>query len=234
MSGDRQMVTKGLRAAGLAVALIIATEASGRVPAPMIPIALVEDVKSTTADVEFMDYLGAGQVIKLGPGDVLVLSYLKSCEHETITGGTVSVGAERSEVQGGKIVRAKVRCDGGKIRLTAAAANTSAASAFRLQSAPSEPRLYARAPMIQLPKLQMFDSRTLVIERTDRPGEHFEIKIDDNLADGGFYDLAKANKRLTRGATYSASIGLRKITFKVDARAKSGNTTIVSRLLRFQ
>ena len=121
MSGDRQMVTKALRAAALAVALIIATEASGRVPAPMIPTALVEDVKSTTADVEFMDYLGTGQVIKLEPRDVLVLSYLKSCEHETITGGTVSVGAERSEVQGGKIVRAKVRCDGGKIRLTAAA-----------------------------------------------------------------------------------------------------------------
>ena len=234
MSGDRQMVTKGLRAAALAAALIIATEASGRVPAPMIPTALVEDVKSTTADVEFMDYVGTGQVIKLQPRDVLVLSYLKSCEHETITGGTVFVGAERSEVQGGRIARAKVPCDGGKMRLTSQQANTSAASAFRLQSVSNEPTLYARAPMIQVPKLQLLDSRTLVIERTDRPGEHFEIKIDDAIADGGFYDLAKANKLLTRGATYSASIGLRKITFKVDARAKSSNAPVVSRLLRFQ
>ena len=47
--------------------------------------------------------------------------------------------------------------------------------------------------MIQVPKLGVDDSRMLVIERTDRPGERFEIKIDDNLAGGGFYDLAKAN-----------------------------------------
>src|ERR1017187_11003450 len=63
MSGDRQMATKGLRAAGLAVALILATEASGRVPAPMIPTALVEDVKRTTADVALMEYIGTAQVI---------------------------------------------------------------------------------------------------------------------------------------------------------------------------
>ena len=109
------MATKKLGAVALVAVLILATEASGRVPAPLVPTALVEDVKSTTADIEFMDYIGTGQVIKLQPGDVLVLSYLKSCEYETITGGTVTVGAERSEVQDGKIARAKVACDGGKI-----------------------------------------------------------------------------------------------------------------------
>ena len=36
-----------------------------------------------------MDYVGSGQVITLQPRDMLVLSYLKSCAHETITGGTV-------------------------------------------------------------------------------------------------------------------------------------------------
>jgi hypothetical protein len=228
------MATKILGAAALGAVLIIATEASGRVPAPLVPTALVEDVKSTTADVEFMDYIGTGQVIKLQPRDVLVLSYLKSCEYETITGGTVTVGAERSEVQDGKVARTKVPCDGGKMRLTSQEASKSAASAFRLQSASHEPTLYARAPMIQVPKLQVDDRRMLVIERTDRPGEHFEIKIDEDLAGGGFYDLATAHRLLTRGATYSASIGDHKMTFKVDASAKSGRAPIVSRLLRFQ
>jgi hypothetical protein len=55
-------------------------------------------------------------VIKLAPGDVLVLSYLMSCEHETIAGGAVTMGAERREVQDGQIIRAKAPCDGGKIR----------------------------------------------------------------------------------------------------------------------
>ena len=56
-------------------------------------------MKSASADVEFMDYVGIGQVIKLEPSDVLVLSYLKSCEHETITGGTVHVGSVKSVVE---------------------------------------------------------------------------------------------------------------------------------------
>jgi hypothetical protein len=88
--------------------LAVSTGISAHVPAPMIPTALVEDVKSATADIEFMDYVGTGQVLKLEPGDVLVLNYLKSCEHETIRGGTVRVGAEHSEVQDGQVVRAKV------------------------------------------------------------------------------------------------------------------------------
>src|SRR5262249_17307236 len=153
------------------VVMAAATSVSARVPAPLIPTALVEDVKSSTADVEFMDYVGTGQVIKLGPGDVLVLSYLKSCEHETITGGTVTVGTERSDVRDGQVVRTKVPCDGGKIRLTSAQANASAASTFRLQSAGSEPTLYARTPVVRLPKGLAPEGRTLTIVRTDRPGE---------------------------------------------------------------
>ena len=59
-----------------------------------------------------------GKVIRLRPKESIVLGYLRSCWHETITGGTVIVGAEQSDVQGGKVVRRKVMCDGGKIALT--------------------------------------------------------------------------------------------------------------------
>jgi len=241
------MTTRTLMAAAMAAVFtlaiqpatpILTTQALARAPAPLVPTALVEDVKSATAEVEFMDYVGPGQVIRLQPRDVLVLSYLKSCAHETITGGTVSVGSEQSEVQGGKIARAKVACDGGKIQLSSQQANASGASAFRLQSVARDRTLYALPPMIQVPRIRSEDSRMLVIERTDKPGRRFEIEIGDDLAQGGFLDLAKANiKPLSRGATYSASLGSRKITFKVDAKAKSGKRAskapIVSRLLRF-
>src|SRR3954452_12952749 len=132
------MERRGPISAVLAVLLAIGSQALARAPQPLVPIALVEDVKSATADIEFMDYVGKGQVIKLEPSDVLVLSYLKSCEHETITGGSVVVGAERSEIQGGQIARAKVLCDGGKMRLSSQQASKSAASAYRLQSAKIE------------------------------------------------------------------------------------------------
>jgi hypothetical protein len=231
----------GLRILGAATAaslLALATHAVAAALPPLVPTALVEDIKSAAADVAFMDYVGPGQVIKLAAGDVLVLSYLKSCEHETITGGTVVVGLQRSEVQGGEVIRAKVPCDGGKMRLNPQQANASAASAFRLQSADIEPTLYARTPLVQLPRSLAADERTLQIVRTDRRGERHIFKLDDAVVAAGFYDLAniKVNKtkvRLTRGAIYEASIGTRKVAFLVDAKAKSGPAPIVSRLLRF-
>src|SRR5262249_19207601 len=67
------------------------------------PVAVVEDVSGKTAGVEFMDYVAAGKVIKLGAHDTIVLGYLKSCWRETITAGTVTIGTEQSEVQNGRV-----------------------------------------------------------------------------------------------------------------------------------
>ena len=236
-----------LDAAVLAVALAISSQALARAPEPLVAAALVEDVKSTTANIEFMDYVGNGQVIKLQPDDVLVLSYLKSCQHETITGGTVHVGLEKSEVEGGKIVRTKVPCNGGNMKLSTQQANASGASSFRLQSAAFETSLHALPPVIEIPKMRAGDSRTLVIERTGHPSERIAVEIDESLANGGFYDLAKTDtnktdmKILRRGMLYTVTLGSRTFNFRVDAKAKlagktsnqTGKTPVVSRLLRF-
>lgn len=226
------MTLKTLATATVAALPLLAHPASARGPAPLLPMAIVEDVKSTTADVEFLDYVGNGQVIKLAPRDVLVLSYLKSCEHETITGGTVTVGLERSEVRDGRVVRTKVACDDGRVRLSSAEASQSAATAFRLQSADIRPTLFARAPVVQLPRDLARDDRILRIERKDRPGERHDFKVDDASAAAGFYDLARLHVELARGGTYDATIGGHKLTFHVDRKAKSGRTAIVSRLVR--
>ncbi|HUI97150.1 MAG TPA: hypothetical protein VLX44_15445 [Xanthobacteraceae bacterium] len=228
------MTLKTLAAAGLAALPLFTIEVFAHGPAPLLPTALVEDVKSATAGIEFMDYVGSGQVIALAPGDVLVLSYLTSCEHETITGGTVTVGLVRSEVADGRVVRAKVPCNGGEMKLSAAQASQSAATAFRVQSADIRPKLFARTPVVALPKDLARDDRTLRIVRTDRRGERHEVAIDDAVAAAGFYDLAKARLSLTRGAIYQASIGGHTLVFQVDAKATSGPAPVVSRLLRLQ
>ena len=63
------------------------------------PVAVIEDAQGKVTGAEFMDYVVPGQVIKLGPGGSIVLSYMKSCWHETISGvGTVIVGTEQSAV----------------------------------------------------------------------------------------------------------------------------------------
>ena len=165
------MTNNALGAAVLTAALAISSQALARAPEPLVVAALVEDVKSATANIEFMDYVGNGQVIKLEPDDVLVLSYLKSCQHESITGGTVRIGSEKSEVEGGKIVRSKVPCNGGNMKLSTREANASGASSFRLQNASFETTVHALPPIIEIPKLRAGDSRTLVIERANRSSE---------------------------------------------------------------
>jgi hypothetical protein len=225
-----------LRILVLATAAVLAGVAQGaaREPAPKVPTALVEDVKSASAGVEFMDYVGSGQVIKLGAHDTLVLSYLQSCEQETITGGTVTVGTDQSAVQGGVVARSKSPCDGGNVRLSEAEASKSAASAFRVQSAGTEITLYAVAPAVQFPKMLASADRTLVIRRVDRPGERHAIKIDAASAAKGFYDLAKADLSLARGGLYMASLAGQNEPFRIDANARSGPAPIASRLLRFE
>jgi hypothetical protein len=44
----------------------------------------------------------------------IVLSYKASCVRETITGGTVTVEIERSQVQSGEVERIVGRCGSGK------------------------------------------------------------------------------------------------------------------------
>src|SRR3546814_1870446 len=95
------------------------------------PTALVEDVSATAAGVEFMDYVAAGRVIHLGTGGTLVLSYLKSCVRETVTGGSVTVGIDQSRIEGGKVAREVVSCDGGKLALTAEQSAKSGTMVFR-------------------------------------------------------------------------------------------------------
>jgi hypothetical protein len=227
------MINNVLGAAALAAALAVSHPALARAPAPLLPAALVEDVKSATADVEFMDYVGNGQVIKLESSDVLVLSYLKSCVHETIAGGTVHVGRDQSNVDGGKVVRNKVACNGGNMKLVSQQANVSAASSFRLQNADLKQMVYALPPIIQIPKLRADEPRTLVIERMQRPSERVAIELDESLVNGGPYDFGKADVRLQRGALYTVTLGSRKLVFQVDAKAATGKAPVVSRLLRF-
>ena len=78
--------------------------------------ALVESLTSKLSDVAVMDYVRAGQVIRLGADQIIVLSYGASCVRETITGGTVIIGTQQSEVKSGEVQRSKERrCDVGRI-----------------------------------------------------------------------------------------------------------------------
>ena len=79
--------------AGLALALGFWATAG----AAQSPVAIVEEIDSRTAGVEFMDYLFPGQVIRLEGTGTMVVSYLKSCWREKVVAGTVFEAASLSK-----------------------------------------------------------------------------------------------------------------------------------------
>ena len=200
------------------------------------PAAIVEDVQGKVDGIAFMDYVAPGKIIKLGPKASITLSYLKSCQRETISEGVVLVGAEQSTVQLGEVKREKVPCDTNAAKLSEREANQSAATTFRTmrsdaKGAPAKlPTLYGVTPLVQAKS-----GSTLVIERTDGKEPTISIPLKNDIMIGGkFYDFAKAGKSLTPGGSYLAILGTKRYAFQVDASATSSPTPILGRLLRLE
>ena len=202
---------------------------------PYSPVAVVEEVTGHSAAVQFMDYVEAGQTIKLGAQDKIVLDYLSSCWRETITGGTVTVGIERSDVDGGMVERSTIACQANKMHLTAEL-NKSGAMVFRDLShrRPEQirppVRLYGRSPITEVNR-----TGKLIIERIDKTDEQYEISLSNiTLIHDAFLDLADSGVVLAAGGNYRAKAGAQQIDFVIDPHAQVGHTPIVGRLLRLQ
>ncbi|HEY2244856.1 MAG TPA: hypothetical protein VGH47_11665 [Xanthobacteraceae bacterium] len=201
------------------------------------PAAVVEEIQGSVPGVQFMDYVDPGQVIRLGAHDRIVLGYLKSCWRESISGGTVTVGTEQSEVAGGEVTRAKVACEGGKMMLSAELAGKSGAMVFRQAPKPQaaalphpEFTLYGLSPVFEVRP-----PGKLVVERLDQPGERHEIAVTEaQLTRGAFLDFAKSGVVLAPGGIYRAKLADREIVFKIDPGAKPGDAPLVGRLARLQ
>jgi len=199
------------------------------------PVAVIEEVKGKPSGVEFMDYVTPGKVIKLGPKDSIVLGYMTSCWRETITGGTVLVGAEQSMVREGEIERIKVDCDGGGQPAADQKTGEGAATDFRSISN-LRPAILPQVTIYGLsPILEVKGPGRLVVERLDKQGERHEAIVEKNsLLRGRFYDFAKAGKALTPGASYLVRLGDQEIIFNVDPAAKPGATPVIGRLVRLE
>ena len=94
------------------------------------PVAVVEEVQGKVTGAEFMDYLRPKMVIKVPAGGSVTISYLKSCQRETISGlGTVIVGTEESFVQFADVKREKTDCDSSQSHATTKATSEAASRA---------------------------------------------------------------------------------------------------------
>ena len=95
------------------------------------PVAIVQSVEASGTSVRAMELIERGRVFELGAKGRLVLGYFRSCLHEEITGGRVTVGVRESRVEGGRVARRRVECDGRVLNLTRGQAANSSVLMFR-------------------------------------------------------------------------------------------------------
>jgi hypothetical protein len=212
--------------------LIVATMALASPALAGPPAALVEDVQGEVSGAELMDYVAPGQVIKLGPEATVVMSYLKSCRRESVSGaGNVTVGPGESKVDGATLKSDIVNCDASHAQATTRETSEVAATIVRSLGPDSAPVaqaiIYGASPI--------FEARgrgTLIVERLDQPGERQQVELSGRQFKGRFYDFAGTSHPLTPGGTYAASFGPARLVFKVDAQAKAGPGPAIGRLIR--
>ena len=201
------------------------------------PVAVVEDVQGKVTGAEFMDYVTPKAVIKIGDGGSVILSYLKSCRRETISGaGTVIVGTEESAVHLAEVKAEKTNCDPNQANATTR--ETSGVAATVLRSVDSSKAASLPQPQLTLygasPLVEAKGRGKLVIRRLDVPGERQEISLGGTQLKGRFLDFASENVALAPGGLYAATFKSSQIVFRIDPQAKPGATPIVGRLLRIE
>ena len=199
---------------------------------------MVEDVQGKVTGAEFMDYVTPKAVIKIGDGGSVVLSYLKSCRRETISG----VGTVDRRHRGER--RPSRRRQGREDRIAIPArrmrprGETSGVAATVLRSVDRARRSLPRAAAHALRRIAAGGGqRTRQADHcgaSTLPGERQEINLGGTQLKGRFFDFASENVALAPGGLYAATFKSSQIVFRVDPQAKPGATPIVGRLLRME
>ena len=201
------------------------------------PVAIVEDIKGKVTGAEFMDYVTPESVIRIEGDGTVILSYLKSCRRETISGaGIVTVGTEQSTVDRAVLKAEKTNCDPNQAAATTKDTSGVAATLLRgvgdsKKAALPEPQLilYGASPLVEAK-----GRGSLIIRRLDLVGERQQVDLGGTQLKGRFFDFASENVALAPGGLYTATFKSSQIVFRVDPQAKPGATPIVGRLLRME
>ena len=162
------------------------------------PVAVVEEVQGKVTGAEFMDYVTPKSVIKIGFGGSVVLSYLKSCRRETISGtGTVIVGTEESIVHLADLKAEKTGCDPSQQNATTR--ETRAVAATVLRSVDQSKAAALPQPQLTLygasPFVEAKGRGTLTVRRLDVAGERQQINLGGTQLKGRFCRFRQRKRR---------------------------------------
>jgi hypothetical protein len=199
---------------------------------PRQPVAIVEDATANVTAIPPFQLLHEGDSLSLASDQGIILSYLQSCQRESIRGGHVAIGRRQSDVTGGAVQRQTISCDPAALDLTPAEASQSAALAFRdPDNAASADAVAAEAEFVlasRRPVVIALDLAELTVEDRRDPARIWQVKSLD-----GVFELAAGNAPLDKGGVYRISGGNRSLVFRVGREATDAPVPLLKRLIRF-
>jgi hypothetical protein len=196
---------------------------SGAAHAQGKAIAILEDINGAGGKYGAFDELKAGDKIELGANGSAIIGYLDSCVRETIQGGSVTIAAGQSKIEGGQVSRETVACEATQLVLSEEEAGKSATVAMR--GPPWEKYLHQVVPSPS--PLVLAAGKQLAIKRLDGDEPALKLPLKD-----GKVDLAAQNVTLTPGGFYELSVGKKQTVIKIEPEAQPGPMPAMSRLVR--
>ncbi|MEH6631598.1 MAG: hypothetical protein V7776_12255 [Halopseudomonas aestusnigri] len=197
------------------------------------PVAIVDDIVGDVHEVQIMDLLWEGQSLTLDNGTQISIGYMNTCLSETITGGKVTIGAEKSTIVGGKVETKQLDC-GQKIQGKSAGSKTVALTAvFRNPNTPKTPKpditLYSLYPAVLVSDLSSIGDNKILVLRLDKKNvDTLEVALEK-----GRIDFHRLDLLLSAGGVYSIALGEEKQVVKISPHAKAQNLSLVQRLVKF-
>jgi len=199
------------------------------------PVAVVEQIEAPSTGLEFMDFVEVGRLIKLRAGESMSLGYFGSCIQERIVGGSVQIGTNQSNVEGGEVTREEVECDGGRLQLDANSNDSSGVLILRNIEADAT-KASGGDGSLPAAELTLFHTQPIIgistpnsllrIERLDVSEPRLELRIETR-----YLDLATTANALTPGGLYRAEAVGHAVVFRVDPKAAAGGGPVIGRLL---
>ena len=205
----------------ICTSMLLAASASAQAQA----VAILEEIAGASGKHEAFDELKAGDRLDLAAGGRAIVGYLGSCTRETIEGGTVVIGKDQSQIDGGKVARETIPCEATQLVLTESEAGKSATVSMRPM--PWERELRQIVPSLS-PLIWVGAKGQLTIERLDSEGrETVSLPIDN-----GKVDLAVHRVELVPNGVYELQAGKKKMVIKIHNNAQAGAMPAMSRLVR--
>ena len=197
------------------------------------PTAIVEEIEAADTEIQFMDLLLPGQVIKLGRNGKVTLSYFDSCTNEEIVGGSVTVGKEKSIVVGSKVtVKKSDDCHKGDFVLKTASAQSAAAVVFRGRKPNAEKKVKAKSS--PPPKRVLMSTHPVILflgksPKTVQLGDIFGLDVTKLPAENARIDFYERGITLENDKTYVVEMDDEKVYLQIAADAVAGQGPLLRR-----